>query len=44
MQINDRSTVGEILQAIAGKWDISINDYWKCIELGKMRIFKKFFF
>ncbi len=41
MQINDRSTVGEILQAIAGTWDISVNDDWKCLELGKMRIFKK---
>lgn len=41
MDINDRSTVGEILQAISGTWDISVNDGWKCAELGKVRIFKK---
>ena len=41
MQINDRSTVGEILQAISGTWDISVSNDWKCAELGKVRIFKK---
>lgn len=41
MDINDRSTVGEILQAISGTWDISVNDGWKCAELGKVRLFKK---
>ena len=41
MDINDRSTVGEILQAISGTWDISANDGWKCAELGKVRLFKK---
>lgn len=41
MIINDRSGIGEILQAISGTWDISISDDWKCLELGKVRIFKK---
>lgn len=41
MDINDRSTVGEILQAISGTWDISVNDGWKCAEIGKVRLFKK---
>lgn len=41
MQINDRSTVGEILQAISGTWDISVLNDWKCAELGKVRLFKK---
>lgn len=41
MQINDRSTVGEILQAISGTWDISVSNDWKCVEFGKVRLFKK---
>lgn len=41
MQINDKSTNGEVLQALAGTWDISESNGWKCLELGKMRIFKK---
>lgn len=41
MQINDASTVGEILQAINGTWDLSEQDGWKVIEMGKFRIFKK---
>lgn len=41
MIINDRSSIGEILQALAGTWDVSTNNDWKCIELGKVRIFKK---
>ena len=41
MQINDSSTVGEILQAISGTWDISVSNGWKCAEIGKVRLFKK---
>lgn len=41
MQINDRSTLSEILQAISGTWDISVSNDWKCAELGKVRLFKK---
>lgn len=35
------STIGEILQAISGTWDISVSNDWKCAELGKVRLFKK---
>ena len=41
MVINDRSGIGEILQALAGTWDVSTDNDWKCIELGKFRLFKK---
>lgn len=41
MVINDRSGIGEILQAINGTWSISTSNDWKCIELGKFRLFKK---
>lgn len=41
MTINDFSTIGEILQALSGTWDLTINDDWKCAELGKVRLYKK---
>lgn len=41
MTVNDKSTLGEILQAISGTWDISVSNGWKCAELGKVRLFKK---
>lgn len=41
MQINDKSTIGEILQAISGTWDVSVSNEWKCAEVGKVRLFKK---
>lgn len=41
MQINNMSTIGEILQAISGTWDVSESNGWKCAELGKVRLFKK---
>lgn len=41
MTINDFSTLGEIVQAIAGTWDLTIADDWKCLELGKVRLYKK---
>lgn len=41
MVINDRSSIGEILQAMNGTWDVSTTDGWRCLELGKVRIFKK---
>ena len=41
MIINDRSGIGEILQAINGTWSVSTSNDWKCIEIGKLRIFKK---
>ena len=41
MQINDKSNLNEVLQAISGTWDISVSNDWKCVELGKVRLFKK---
>ena len=41
MQINDKSNLNEVLQALSGTWDVSVSDNWKCIELGKIRLFKK---
>ena len=41
MQINDKSNLNEVLQAISGTWDISVSNDWKCAELGKVRLFKK---
>lgn len=41
MEINYKSSLDEVLQAIAGTWDVSVNNGWKCAELGKVRLFKK---
>lgn len=41
MVINDKSVLKDVLQAIAGTWDLSTNDDWKVLELGKVRLFKK---
>lgn len=41
MTINDRSVLADVLQSLAGTWDLSTNDGWKAIELGKIRLFKK---
>ena len=41
MQVNDKSTLSEVLQAISGTWDISVSNGWRCAELGKVRLFKK---
>lgn len=41
MEINDRSPIGEVLQALSGTWEISTDNDWKCVELGKIRVFKK---
>ena len=41
MQINDKSNLNEVLQAISGTWDISVSNDWKCVEFGKVRLFKK---
>ena len=41
MQINDKSNLNEVLQALSGTWDVSASDNWKCVELGKIRLFKK---
>lgn len=41
MTINDHSVLADVLQSLAGTWDLSTNDGWKAIELGKIRLFKK---
>ena len=43
MIINDKSSFKDVLQALAGTWNLTKNkeDEWCCIELGKLRIFKK---
>lgn len=41
MIINDNSVLKDVLQAIAGTWDLSTDDGWKVVESGKVRLFKK---
>ena len=41
MDINYKSSLNEVLQAVSGTWDISVSNGWKCAELGKVRLFKK---
>lgn len=41
MIINDKSVLADILQAVAGTWNVATDNDWKCIEIGKLRLFKK---
>ena len=41
MIINDKSSIRDILQAIAGTWSIATDNGWKCVEVGRIRFFKK---
>lgn len=41
MLINDKSVLKDVLQSVAGTWDLSSDDGWKVLELGKVRLFKK---
>ena len=41
MEINYKSNLEEVVQAISGTWDVSVSNDWKAAELGKVRIFKK---
>ena len=41
MIINDKSVLKDVLQSIAGTWDLSSDNGWKILELGKVRLFKK---
>ena len=41
MEINDRSTLDELLQACNGTWDVSTSNDWKCLESGKLKLYKK---
>lgn len=41
MDINQTSKIEDIKQALYGSWEVSINDEWKCIELGHLKLYKK---
>lgn len=41
MEINGTSSIKELLQAVNGTWDLTTQNDWKCLESGKMRLFKK---
>ena len=41
MIINDKSVLKDVLQSIAGTWDLSTDNGWKVFEMGKVRLFKK---
>lgn len=41
MIINNKSVFEDVLQSLAGTWDLSTDNGWKVVELGKVRIFKK---
>lgn len=41
MIINNKSVLKDVLQSIAGTWDLSSDNGWKVLELGKVRLFKK---
>ena len=41
MIINDKSVLKDVLQSIAGTWDLSTDNGWRVLEMGKVRLFKK---
>lgn len=41
MEVNFKSSLDEVVQALSGTWDVSITNDWKVVELGKIRLFKK---
>lgn len=41
MEINYKSSLNEVVQALSGTWDVSVTNDWKVAELGKVRLFKK---
>ena len=41
MEINYKSSLYEVVQALSGTWDVSVTNDWKVAELGKIRLFKK---
>jgi hypothetical protein len=41
MIINNKSRIEDILQAVAGTWQVSEDNGWRCIESGKIRFFRK---
>lgn len=41
MIINDKSLLKDVLQSVAGTWDLSSDNGWRVLEMGKARLFKK---
>lgn len=41
MIINDKSLLKDVLQSVAGTWDLSTDNDWRVLEMGKIRLFKK---
>lgn len=41
MIINDKSVLKDVLQSVAGTWDLSTENDWRVLEMGKVRLFKK---
>lgn len=41
MIINDKSLLKDVLQSVAGTWDLSTDNGWRVLEMGKIRLFKK---
>lgn len=41
MIINDKSLLKDVLQSVAGTWDLSTDNDWRVLEMGKVRLFKK---
>lgn len=41
MVINDKSLLKDVLQSVAGTWDLSTDNDWRVLEMGKVRLFKK---
>ena len=41
MIINDNSVLKDVLQSVAGTWDLSTDNDWRVLEMGKVRLFKK---
>lgn len=41
MVINDKSVLKDVLQSVSGTWDLSTDNDWRVLEMGKVRLFKK---
>lgn len=41
MIINNFSKLVDVLQAIRGTWALSVDDGWRCTEMGELKLFTK---
>lgn len=41
MNINQRSVLKDVLEALQGTWDYSVENEWTCYEIGKIFIWRK---